>query len=190
MRIFISININESVKKIISNIQDKLKKDISEIDHNLLKFIKWEAKNKFHITLLFIGDVNELRLSEISHQLTEMNSKLKLDEIKFEFGNINAFPNMKSPRVLMLELFNEDNKVFSLFESINSSLKKLGIESDKSFQPHITLGRVKRDKKLILTKLNTELNSNVKFSVNEFYVMESKLLKTGSEFFEVKKFVV
>ena len=188
MRIFISININDSVKKIIENIQDKLKKDITKIDHNLLKFIKWENKNKFHLTLLFIGDVNELRLSEISHHLTEMNSKLKLEEIKFELGNINAFPNMKSPRVLMLELFNEDNKVFSLFESINSSLKKLGIESDKTFRPHITLGRVKRDKKLNLSNLNTELNSNVKFSVNDFFLMESKLMKTGSEYIEIKLF--
>ncbi|HMS63732.1 MAG TPA: RNA 2',3'-cyclic phosphodiesterase [Ignavibacteria bacterium] len=188
MRTFISINISESIKNITEKIQQKFKSDISQADHNLLRSVKWESKNKFHITLYFIGDLNDFKLKEIDHELSDLSSKLNLNEISFELGNINAFPDLKNPRVLMIELLNEDKKLIELSRKINSSFLKLGYENDKPFHPHITLGRIKRDRKIDLSGLKTELNSGVKFSVNEFYLMESKLTKEGSEYSVLKKF--
>jgi len=68
---------------------------------------------------------------------------------------------------------NEDRQIYRLYEEIYSALGKCGFEPDKKFHPHITLGRVKRDRNIKLKNLE-QLNIPVlEFNVNEFYFMES-----------------
>ena len=189
MRTFISINTDDSLKNTISGIQKNLKKSISLLNEDFLKSIRWEDRDKFHMTLFFIGDVNESRLNEINFMLSKMESGLSLNEIKFELKSINAFPKLKYPRVLILELINEDKKVFELSQRINDSLKEIGFVNDKTFKPHITLGRIKRDHKINLTGLDCSISSGLVFSSKEFFLMESKLKSTGSEYTVIKKFI-
>jgi len=190
MRTFISINTDDSVKEIIAGIQKKLKKSISLLNEDFLKSIRWEDKDKFHLTLFFIGDVNESRLNEINFLMSKKESELSLTGIKFELKGINAFPKLRYPRVLILELMNEDKKVFELSQRINESLKEIGFINDKIFKPHITLGRVKREHKINLTGLDCSINHGITFSANEFFLMESKLMSSGSEYTVIKKYMI
>ncbi len=188
MRSFISINPDDSVKNTISGIQKNLKKSISLLNEDFLKSIRWEDKDKFHLTLFFIGDVQDSRLNEINILLSKTESELTLTGIKFELKSINAFPKLRYPRVLILELLNEDKKIFELSQRINDSLKYADIVSDKIFKPHITLGRVKREHKINLTGLDCRISPGLVFSSKEFFLMESKLKSTGSEYSVIKKF--
>ena len=188
MRTFISINIDDTVKKKLSGIQAELKNKISEISKDSLRAIKWTDKENFHLTLFFIGEVNESRLKEIDNNLSKLEGELSLNEIEFDLKSFNAFPKLRYPRVLMLELHNEDKKVFELSGKINESLKSTGFESDKKFRPHITLGRVKREQKINLTGLDNFIKMDLKFSVKEFYLMESKLKSSGSKYSVLKKY--
>lgn len=105
-------------------------------------------------------------------------------------NKINAFPDLKYPRVLILELVNKDRKIYELYQDLNIRLKEIGLISDKTFRPHITLGRVKRDKKINLSRLNTEIISSDTFTINKFFLMESSLKKYGSEYSVIKEYAL
>ena len=187
MRTFISINLDNSITGTLAGIQNNLKERIYLSNPDYLKFIKWEDRNKFHITLFFIGKTDLNKVKEIEQVLSSMESGL-VNEIKFELKGINAFPDLKYPGVLILELINEDRRVFDLYQNIIIRFKAIGLTSNKSFRPHITLGRIRRDRKLNLSGLKTDIMPGINFSADKFYLMESKLKSHGSEYSVIKEF--
>lgn len=188
MRLFISINPDEETADNIYKVQQEFKKRISDINKDFVNKIKWEEKNKFHMTLFFIGEADDKKAVEIDSVLREISAKQVSGEIQFSFGILNAFPKMRYPRVLFLELNNTDKKIFELSKRINECLIKTGIKSDKQFHPHITLGRVKRNKKINLLEFKNEININHKFTAKDLYLMESELKVNGSEYKVLKKY--
>ena len=190
MRTFVSVNLDNSTLIILADIQNKLKERISFLNPKYLKFIKWEDKNKFHVTLFFIGETDVNKVNEAEQALTSMQSRSSRQEIKFELKGINAFPDLKYPRVLILELINEDRIIFDLYQNIINSFKTIGLISGKSFHPHITLGRIRRDKKLNLSGLNTDILNGINFSAGKFFLMESRLKSNGSEYSVIKSYNV
>lgn len=188
MRTFISLNPDENTKDEIFKIQKDLIRCISDLNGKLHNHIKWESKDKFHLTLFFIGETNESQLSKTDGRLSGILTDNFADGITFGYGGINAFPKMRYPRVIILELVNEDKRAFDLYRNINSALKSLEIHCDKKFHPHITLGRVKRDHKINLSELNFSTDHNLNFTLSDFCLMESKLKSSGSEYSLIKKY--
>lgn len=182
MRTFISLNPDIDAKKKISEIQIRLKEKISIINKSFLDSVKWESEFNFHMTLFFIGEVNEDDLNKIRNSLNVIEKELNTSETEFTYKGIDAFPKLKFPRVIILDLINKDGKVFELSERINSALKKYGFISDKKFHPHITLGRVKRDRKIDLTNIRDSVSSDLSFKVNSFCLMKSELKSSGAEY--------
>lgn len=188
MRAFISINIDNDTRKKIFEIQKEVKGKVAEINREFLDAIKWETSDKFHMTLFFLGEVSEAKLILLTNELNKFSENFETEIISFSAKGINAFPKLRFPRVLILELENPDKKVFELSEKINDVCKKIGFISDKKFHPHITLGRVRRDKKINLTELAGKIKTDLSFSVNGFYLMESKLRSSGSEYHIIREY--
>ncbi|MDQ3022105.1 MAG: RNA 2',3'-cyclic phosphodiesterase [Bacteroidota bacterium] len=190
MRTFISINPDIEIKKEISKIQNELKEQIFSINNAFIKSIKWETEDKFHITLFFIGDTSESKVNNIHSGIIKLESSLSLNEINFAAKNVNAFPKLKYPRVIILDLVNENNKIFELSNKLNTVLKEEGFESIQRFHPHITLGRIKRENKINLIGLENKTKMDLNFRVKNFYLMESKLKNIGSEYSILKEYKI
>lgn len=190
LRTFISIDPGIQTKIDILELQRIVKKEVLNLSVKYLNSIRWEAQEKFHITLFFIGEVSEAQLKDIIIGLKEIESQSVNGKLNFTAKGINAFPKLKYPRVLFLDLENEDKKVFELSDKLNSNLRKLGIISDKTFHPHITLGRVRRDHKIDLSELENSVKTDLKFSAKNFYLMKSDLRRGGSEYSVIEKFMI
>jgi len=195
MRAFISLNLSEEKKSEVFEIQNDIKK---LLDKNIIESIKWEGQDKFHQTIFFLGDVTDNIVQNISSDLEKIKTEINFSELKFNANGINAFPKLRYPRVLIVELDNPrpsaagesptDGNVFVLYDKICEKLIECGFTPDKKFHPHITLGRVKRDRKINLEFLKNKIKVNLNFIVNDFYLMESKLDSRGSVYKEIKRF--
>ncbi len=185
MRSFISLNISNETKEDFYKIQNDVKKNIGESQVNR---IRWENRDKFHMTLFFLGDVLPEKIIEISYELKSVNSDSQTSGILFKANSINAFPNLKHPRVLIVELFNEDKKAVALYGKIKKVLSQFDFIPDKKFHPHITLGRVKKNQKVNLVELTDKIGFDLSFSINSFYLMQSKLDYHGSVYKIIKRF--
>jgi RNA 2',3'-cyclic 3'-phosphodiesterase len=185
MRTFISLNLPEETKREFARVQDEVR---NSLDSRAADSIKWEGKDKFHQTLFFLGDTAENMLIGITRDLEKIKSEISFNQISFTANEITAFPNLRYPRVLITGLENPDGNAFILYDKICEKLSEYGFTPDKKFHPHITLGRVRRDRKVNLVSLKEKIKFNIEFSVSEFFLMESRLDSRGSVYKEIKRF--
>lgn len=170
MRLFISLDIPE-----------KIKKEILEIQNNLPEFKgKKTEKQNLHLTLKFLGEVSESKLEEIKNKLSE----IKLSGFKTKISKIGFFSKSEI-RIIWLSMSDCEK----LQEEIDEKLKEI-FPKEKRFMGHLTIARVKsvKDKKGFIEYLNKTKISEMEFSVKEFNLMQSILKSSGPDYKVLKSY--
>jgi len=80
--------------------------------------IKWIDSNNFHITLHFLGQINEEQIQNISDGLGEIAEKT--EPFNFQLKGIGVFPNSWRPKV-----FFAGTDQISLLENVYESVEKM-----------------------------------------------------------------
>ena len=104
-----------------------------------VKGARWVDQQNFHITLRFIGDVQEPGVEEIIGELT------RIDWTPFfvTLSGVGHFGSRKKVRALWAGV-QSDPHLFDLHSKIEAALIKCDIKSEgKRFIPHVTLARLK-----------------------------------------------
>lgn len=105
---------------------------------------RWEQPEKVHITLKFLGDVLPAKLEEIA---ADLRREIPAEgEIRAEIDRTGAFPNMRRPRIVWLGFRETVPRVLSLQRLTEEVCERHALPRElKSFTPHFTVGRVRRD---------------------------------------------
>jgi 2'-5' RNA ligase len=140
-RLFIAVDFPEEIKEKIFVFQKNVK-------NSIIGNVKWVEIENFHLTLRFIGEVPERYVDEIKEILDEVSQYVESFRITLEgFG---GFPSLSSPRVLWIGIKDGLNDLEKIFDLIERRLVKKGIPKEKKpFSPHLTLGRVKENIKIL-----------------------------------------
>jgi len=139
--------------------------------------IKWERREKFHVTIRFLGDVQESRLEDISKDIDSMVHGL--GHIETKLGGLCVFPSSKNPRVLALGLATNE-RFQSLFYKVQNAVIKNGFDMEKrKFIPHVTIGRVRGNFGGVtkIPKLD-----GIEFSITSIGIVKSELGPQGSSY--------
>ena len=158
MRIFIAIEIPEKIKKEIVKIQNSLPEFNGK---------KIETEN-LHLTLKFLGEIDEKRLEEVKKKLKE----IKLKQFETEIKDIGMF----SDRIVWLKMTNCDE----LQKKVDEKLEDL-FEMEKRFMSHLTIARIKelKERKNFLIGLKKIKIPEMEFVVKNFNLKKSKLSRNG-----------
>ena len=146
IRCFVSIDIdNPDLLTRLVRIQRSLEDSGAEV--------KTVEKENMHITLMFLGDVEESRLGNLINKITEISFK----PFKIEFKGVGAFPSISRPRVVWAGVSKGLEQLNLVYKDLETRVSGMGFElGDKGFSPHITLARVRsgrnRDKIVRLLK--------------------------------------
>ncbi|MCI0482364.1 MAG: RNA 2',3'-cyclic phosphodiesterase [Candidatus Dadabacteria bacterium] len=137
--------------------------------------VKWEKRDKLHVTLKFLGGVDDSNVPEI----TSVIGGLVRNYSPFEtsISGFGGFPDMRSPRILYIGL-SENPELSSLQESIDEALEPLGFPREtREFLPHVTIGRIKSR-----LRINEPfpIPENCKFTIDEIAVVKSETRRDGS----------
>lgn len=181
IRTFIAIDVPEKIKDEIFELEKELMKSAGE-------GVKWEGKEKFHITLKFLGDVNEEAIDLIYDTLNERLNGFGSFSVIYK--GLGCFPDMKHPRVIWIGCEDPSGKLFELQKIVEEKMNELGFEKeDKEYHPHITLGRVKNPKNISgLIKKMESINFETRTGeVAEVLIMKSDLKPTGSVYTVLRK---
>lgn len=138
--------------------------------------VRFENPKNFHLTVFFLGEVEVNKLGVI-YEALKKDLENKSGNLQFNCTEINAFPNLKKPKVLFLNCTNKEDKILKIFQSIKKILSEFGYYADKEFYPHITLGRIKGKAKLDYL---SEMKINVNFHVSKLSIMESTITANGA----------
>ena len=175
IRTFIAVPVPDSIRSQIADFQSTLRQQKADI--------KWVRSESIHITLKFLGDVQEDKIEEISRILQVCIEDV--DSFILSITGTGAFPNLQRPRVLWIGIEQGLRQLGDLSKRINRALEDIGFESEKRpFSGHVTLGRVRSPNRLGLTiekmmKLGFESNP---FKIENVLFMKSDLKPTGAEY--------
>ena len=173
MRAFISLNLNDETVTLLKGFQKSVKEELGYADS---KNIRWEDPDKFHITLFFIGEIDDKRIEDLKIGLKNIKDE-QTGLLSLGLGKLNGFPDLNKPRVLFVEVIDSENKLNRLSGVVNRITKDIGVDQSSKFHAHITLGRVKRDCRI---KRLTGLNIKHNFEIKELHLMKSTLNRDGA----------
>ena len=180
IRTFISLNTEDSIKERLKLVQNDVKDMLKDYP------VKWTNSEKFHLTVRFLGNLEENEVNILSKELD--NIKPGFEKLKFKTAGIGFFPDTKRPNVVFADLKEDNNNSEKLVEKIDEVIKLFGIVPDKKFVPHITLGRFKHGRrKKPADKVNIEFE-NFEIEFRSFYLMKSILKSGGPEYEVIKEF--
>ncbi|BBD09725.1 RNA 2',3'-cyclic phosphodiesterase [Desulfovibrio ferrophilus] len=129
--------------------QDGLAKVSSTWSPRLKSKVTWTRPANAHLTLKFLGNVAPSALDDVKHALTGV----EFAPFVLQAGGCGAFPAKGRPAVLWLGLERGAEKLAKLAASVDQTLKPLGFAPEgKPFHPHLTLLRVRLDKKASQTR--------------------------------------
>jgi 2'-5' RNA ligase len=186
-RIFLAINLPQETKAQFLKVVCQLKKELQK-SGNFEKAIRWTPEPNLHLTLLFLGRLNQAQLNDLVLCAEKVSQKHQSFEIEFE-KIIWAPPEQKIPRLIWAEA-KENKKLENLARDLKQSVFQLPSfkylpKEERSFKPHLTLARInqwefKREIENNLPEIEKEIA--IVFKVKSFEIMESKLKRSGAEY--------
>jgi len=175
VRCFIAIDFSREIVKEIERVQEEIKKK------NLMVGKFTESEN-LHLTLKFLGEIEQEKVEEV---------KKKLKEIKFSkflayIGDLGVFSSNFIKIVWVQTL---GKQVLELQKEIELKLNGM-FEAEERFMSHLTIARVKRvkDKKMFLDALKEIKVRNIGSEIDCFYLMKSELKDFGPEYSVLEKY--
>lgn len=180
MRVFLAIELPKGLKKKIFTFSQEIAKDYD---------IKLVEEKNLHLTLLFLGKISEEQKRRIKEGLGGLGEARK---IVLKLGKVEIFPDKKFPRGVWIKVEGEKEKLFALYKKIIDLLLKAGIRLEKKqmrFSPHITLGRIRKGKKLEGLEKSEGLEEQ-EFNVEKVTFFQSQLSSQGPEYIKIGEFEV
>jgi len=179
MRLFIAIEIPESVKKELTVVQGRLR--------GVGVDASWTRAEGMHLTLKFLGEVSEQRVPEIMSSLRKAMEGI--GPLGFSVSGVGTFPNPIKARVVWIGLAGDIDKLTRLQVAVENAMVLLGMaREERKFTPHLTLGRIKyirsRDR---WTKTLEEVKdiSLPGFEATSVSLMKSELKPSGAVYTEM-----
>ena len=132
-RCFISVDVEGSeLLDALVGVQDDLRSTGAD-----LKLVK---KDNIHITMRFLGDVDE----GLVKKLKELIGEVEFSPFSVELRGVGAFPNLRRPRVIWVGLAEGVEELSRVYSEVESGVTGLGFKPEsRGFSPHITLARVR-----------------------------------------------
>lgn len=178
MRSFIAIEIDPDKRML---------RAIKEMKSLGTKIKAVEIEN-IHLTLKFLGEIDERQVESISK---DMESLSKYEEFNIQLKGVGAFPSVDRPRVIWVGVVYPET-LENIWRDVEEIAYRAGIDREsRGFSPHITIGRLK-ERSIGRLRTFMEKYSDAEFGaqrVREIKLKKSDLTPSGpiySDIFSVK----
>lgn len=134
-RLFVAIELPQSIKAVLSDAQRELRQSLP------VRSVSWSRPETFHLTLRFLGNVNEERLASLTESLAAAAAGHSPIELSCE--RLGCFPDLRYPRVLWAWVHGDG--IAELQSAIRVACDPFAEKpADKRFTGHVTLGRFRQ----------------------------------------------
>ncbi len=136
MRLFVGIELDERVKDAAAAIGESLRRDLGQRLN-----ARWVPAANLHITLWFLGEVDDARVDSTMRAFDR-----PFDEAAFDvaLSGLGAFPPSGLPRVLWLGLSAGVDSLARVHAELATRLEPIGHKRERrAYSAHLTIARVK-----------------------------------------------
>lgn len=149
LRLFVGIELPESVRQMLASVRE---------DYPVAR---WHEPQQLHLTLNFIGGVDEACARRMATALVDVPSR----PFELKVQGVGYFGTLQRPSVLWAGLA-PSVQLHQLQKTLEQRLLPLGLMAeDRPYRPHITLARVKQG-----VPLQAFLQRHAQLSIPAFHV--------------------
>jgi RNA 2',3'-cyclic 3'-phosphodiesterase len=138
IRTFIAVELSKAIRQRIAVLKGQL--------GLAAEHVKWVEPDNLHLTLFFLGEVDEREIPSVCSAVGEGVSSSCPFEMSIE--RVGCFPNNYRPRIIWIGVGHGAKELCDLHQQIEPRLLELGCyrREDRKFTPHVTCGRLRSER--------------------------------------------
>lgn len=160
MRLFVAIEADEQVRILVRELQRELSPEARLVD-----------ADQVHLTLAFIGEVDEERLVVIRREL----SRIRFEPLLLRTTQTGAFPPTGPARVLWLGIEGGE----ALAELQGRIAQACSARDARPYHPHLTIARMRGVERARITRFLCAKPAPITWRAERFTLYESRLSPRG-----------
>jgi 2'-5' RNA ligase len=139
VRLFVAVEIGDALSARAAELSRELQRRAADAAPGAK--ITWVPADRLHLTVRFIGEVDDARAQAVCEALTPALASGAFD---LTLHGAGAFPKGGSPRVLWVGVTAGREPLLAIEREVTSRLTPLGVEEEeRAYSPHLTLARVR-----------------------------------------------
>jgi 2'-5' RNA ligase len=166
VRLFVGIELSGDALEEILRVRSQL---IGPLTRQGVRFVRPE---KLHLTLAFLGSVEEGNVAPLTTALGEIQSH----PIGLKLSPIGCFPNAQRPKVIWIGIGGDIDALSAVADAVSTASRPFAPDLEETpFSPHITLARISPGSKEVGRLLEREhiVVQPVEFGVAELCLFHS-----------------
>ena len=163
-RLFLSIDLPDYIKDSLEPLADEN-----------LKGFHYVPRERFHMTLKFIGDIP----GQFQEEVEAAIDPIEVHQFLLPLEGLGSFPPRGNPHAVWAGVSNGHPRLFQLHKRIDDALFSIGIEPEKRiYHPHITIARVNHAAEETVKQFlkRHQDYGAAPFKVEAFHLMRSELI--------------
>ena len=139
MRAFLAITLPDDVRESLASLSKRLRKSGAKAS--------WVKPANFHLTLRFLGDVDDQSLEGLRDVLRAQYSGC--GPLRMSVEGVGVFPNIRRPGVVWAGMAALEGDLPLVQRYAEDAARAIGLPPEKkAFHPHVTLARVRDHRRL------------------------------------------
>ncbi|HLA86587.1 MAG TPA: RNA 2',3'-cyclic phosphodiesterase [Anaerolineales bacterium] len=168
VRAFIALELPDAMQRELDKLSVALQRLLSDLP------LRWVRTENIHLTLIFLGKTKQQDLPLITAIIEQQAQTIA--PMQVEFSEFGVFPNAQKPLVLWVGV-KAPAELQVLQQGIQTKLAELGYPAEeRSFTPHLTLARVRREHRLANLRRIGEVMASVKLEPTAAALIDSVTL--------------
>ena len=139
--------------------------------------VRWVTPDAMHITLAFLGQLEESKAAPLTSALEK--AVVGMATFDLSIGKLGTFGERRrraGAQVIWAGLEGDVVALGELHERVSGAVRHVGLRVEsRGFEPHFTLGRVRRGRRWLLDAADAPTTPSARFRVTEVTLMESRL---------------
>lgn len=184
MRLFTAIELGDEVRDRAGSLVDELRRRTGSMAPRAR--LTWVAPERMHLTLRFIGEVDDARAERV---LRALRPPIGAAPFVVRWGSPGAFPGRGAPRVLWIGVQSGVEGLETLETEVSRRLDTVGLPRDeRPYRPHLTLARVREPAGLRAAALFDRLTPQMgETRVGAITLFESRLSPKGPTYIALQQ---
>lgn len=185
MRLFTALEFPPDVHAHLANVVENLRplpalKDVAT----------FTKRENLHVTLKFLGDVDEKYLPNLTSALQQ----IPFPPMTFTIPHFLVLPGQGPARVLAGALIGDNEPLLKVFDRLEATVQPLGVPREsRKFKPHVTFLRIKRPSRQMTAKqlgriVDPSLLPTPEFTLTQATLFQSTLTPAGPIYARLTQF--
>lgn len=177
-RVFIALDLSEAAREALRREERRLARALPDV--------RFAAPEDLHLTLAFLGEVDDAALAQVIALCGEVASHAAPFELAL--AGLGVFGPPHAPRVIWAGVGGETPRLLALQRRLADALEALGFPREqRPFSPHLTLARLKRPlddtaAQRLRTLLAGPPPAPTRWRMDDLRVMRSDLAASGARY--------